>query len=117
MRADIRDLSLSKRERILRRDDFLRIGKLGKKIKTNHFIILFLENDLAFSRVGITVTRKIGKAVERNRVKRLIREFFRLNREAIPKSNDFIFIAGKGSPQLVYSDIVRELLGPLKKAA
>ncbi len=107
--------SLKKHHKILKRAEFLRIGKEGRRIRTKHFIILYEKNDLGFPRLGITVSRKIGGAVKRNRVKRVLREFFRLNRDKFCLSADFIFIAGRGSHELGYREVREELLDAFRR--
>ncbi len=107
--------SLKKCDKILKRKDFLRTGHEVKKIKTRHFIIICNRNNLDICRVGITVTKKIGNAVIRNRIKRVLREFFRLNRHSLSPFTDYIFIAGRGSHRLCYSKVFEENLGALIK--
>lgn len=107
--------SLEKREKILKRALFLDIGKTGSKIRTNHFIILYKPTNLDLCRIGITVTKKIGCAVIRNRVKRLLREFFRLKKRYLITPTDFIFIAGKRSHLLNYEEVAKELTFSFKK--
>ena len=61
------------------------------------------------SRLGITVTKKIGNAVKRNRIKRLLREFFRVNKSGFSSSQDIVVIAKKEAYELTYQDVCREL--------
>lgn len=107
--------SLQKSSKIIKRPDYLKIDREGSKLRTKNFIILYLRNSTSRSRFGITATKKIGGAVQRNRVKRLIREFFRLNQHHFKGPTDFIFIAGKGSINLGYTEIRDELLSALGK--
>jgi len=60
-------------------------------------------------RVGITVTRKIGNAVERNRVKRVVREVFRRHRAWFPQGVDVVFIAKRGAPAVDYETLREEV--------
>jgi ribonuclease P protein component len=54
------------------------------------------------------VTKRLGKAARRNRVKRLLREFFRRHREGLPP-RDIIIMAKKGAADLTYAEVQREL--------
>jgi ribonuclease P protein component len=107
--------SLNKSDRLLKREDYLSVGKEGKRIKTKHFIVLFRENNLKINRFGVTASKKIGGAVKRNRIKRLIREFFRINRDKFSSSTDFVFIAGRASYLLDYQAVSKELLTAFKR--
>lgn len=59
-------------------------------------------------RLGLVVTRRLGKAVRRNRVKRLLREFFRRHRAALPL-RDLVIMAKKGADALNYQQVAEEL--------
>ena len=61
-------------------------------------------------RLGITVTRKVGNAVERNRVKRLVREVFRRHKDAFPAHGEIVVVARTGAPGLAYDVVEREVL-------
>lgn len=62
----------------MRRADFLRAGRRGRKLSTRYFLVLAHDRgDGGAARLGVTVTRKVGGAVRRNRIKRLVREWFR----------------------------------------
>ncbi len=66
-------------------------------------------NPNGVKRLGITVTKKTGNAVFRNRMKRLIREFFRRNKDLFPAGHDTIVLAKKNIPPLTYLETQREL--------
>ena len=105
--------SLSKEERIRKKGDFLVVRKNGKRIETNNFIIYIHKNSFNINRIGIITSKIIGNAVKRNRVRRLLREFFRLNKWILGESLDFIFIAKKGAERLKYSQVYSELIKSL----
>jgi ribonuclease P protein component len=73
--------ALPKEERLLKRSDFLRVYEQGRRIEGRFMTVFILPAKRPFHRVGVTATKKaIGKAHERNRAKRLLRESFRLSR-------------------------------------
>ena len=100
--------SLSRDEKILKRAEYLRLSASGKKLHTRHFVILWSENGTERARLGITASRKLGIAVARNRVKRLVREYFRLCKDQFIAA-DFNFIAKKGADKLTYQEVRQEL--------
>ncbi len=87
------NFSLTKLDRILKRRDFVALSETGQRIQNEQFIALFAPNQCGRSRIGITVTKKVGPAVKRNRIKRLIREYFRLNRHKLAGNWDINLIA------------------------
>ena len=86
-------LSLTKTDRILKRHEFIELSKSGRRIQNEDFIAVFSPTRLSRSRLGVTVTKKVGQAVARNRIKRLVREFFRLNRHCLSGQWDINIIA------------------------
>jgi len=84
-----------KSARILKRTEFVKLSKSGQKLKNEHFIAAVGPGRSETTRLGITVTKKIGCAVIRNRVKRFIREYFRLNRHRITGKWDINIISRK----------------------
>jgi len=86
------DRRLRARERITRARDFERIRSHGRRYRVGPFIMIVAENELGYRRIGVSVSRKAGKAVVRNRIRRVIKEYFRLNKEKFPPSSDILFI-------------------------
>lgn len=82
-----------KADRLLRRSDFLKLSRSGRRIHAPCFMAVIHPGDTGRSRLGITVTRKIGNAVRRNRIKRICREFFRLRRRQLSQAWDMNLIA------------------------
>ena len=101
--------SFSKDYRLLKRSEFVNLNRLGKREHTAHFTVIVDENGLGINRVGITVTKKIGNAVKRNRVKRLVREFFRLYNHSFPQGYDIVIVAKKGANDLIFWKLKEEL--------
>lgn len=101
--------SYPKEHRILNRKDFVNLNQLGKKFHTSNFVVIFKQNGLGITRLGITVSKKIGNSVKRNKVKRLIREFFRLYKASFPQGYDFVIAAKKGAYGLEFWKIREEL--------
>lgn len=96
-------------ERIRKRQDYLRIYQQGVRSYSAHFTIISCLNQAGVRRFGMTVSKKAGNAVQRNRIKRLLREFFRLNKTRLPAAQDIVIIAKKGILPLMYRDVCTEL--------
>jgi len=97
------------RTRITREGDFWKDRKKRKKFHTEHFTLVLRKNDKDMRRLGLVVGRRVGSAVFRNRIKRLIREFFRLNRERMPESADLIVVAKENIAIKGYREVFEEL--------
>jgi ribonuclease P protein component len=81
----------------------------GRRVHTQSFVIMVLP--ALTQRMGITITRRVAGAVGRNRVKRLVREVFRRNRELFPDACDFVLVARAGADRLDYEAVRHELVG------
>lgn len=96
-RSSLLGFSLPKEARLLKRADFLRVYEHGKRFEGRFMTVFILPAERGHHRVGITATKKaIGKAHERNRAKRLLREAFRLSRtdlDAISAKFDWVLNA------------------------
>ena len=101
--------SFPKNEKILNRADFVKLNRLGKRLYTQHFTLITKENGQGVTRLGVTVSKKTGNAVKRNRVKRLIKEFFRLNKKHFPQGYDIVILANKDASYLDFWKIKAEI--------
>ena len=93
------------------------VGKMGCKFYTPHFVLLAHKNSSNKVRLGVTVSRRVGNAVKRNRVKRLIREFFRVNKFSFTGNIDYSVIARSGSASLSTGNAKQELTEIFRKAS
>ncbi len=98
-------LSFGRDRRIRKRADFLRVQSTGQRASTPHFVLLVAAQDplvspAAPSRLGVVVTKKVGNAVARSRVKRVCRECFRTSPGLVPDGIDLVVIAKEGAPEL-----------------
>lgn len=116
------------------RNKFLRIQRIRKRsdfekfrsdcavvLFGSFFIIKILERsvdegkDVFLPRIGIITSKKIGKAVERNRVRRIVREFFRTNRCLFSDSSDYLFIALPGIADIKNRELMSNMAKILTK--
>jgi ribonuclease P protein component len=99
---------LTKAERLRHRQDFLRAQAQGKRLHTPHFGLVLAPLAADRPRLGLVVSRRLGKAAQRNRVKRWLREFFRRHKSGLP-AVDLVIIAKKGAAALGYHQVEEEL--------
>jgi ribonuclease P protein component len=107
-------LSFPRAHRLLRRSDFLNCYDAGQRYFSRYFVF-FVAYDCARTgqwRLGLAVTRKNGNAVWRNRVKRVVREFFRLHRHSIPQGLDIVVVPKRSLDprKLTLAGLTREFL-------
>ncbi|MFA7693495.1 MAG: ribonuclease P protein component [Candidatus Hydrogenedentes bacterium] len=95
--------------RLLRKSDFDQVFSKGKKVWGPHFIGYLAEAGGTETRLGLVVSRKVGNAVTRNRMKRLIREFFRHHQMCFPAGTELIVVARVSSSSLTGSQCIGEL--------
>ena len=98
-----------RRDRLRKRPEFLALQREGRRRTAPHFIVITRSKETAPSRLGVTTSRKAGNAPERNRIRRMVREFFRRSRIALVPPRDVLVIARPGAAALGYWDVHREL--------
>lgn len=105
-------------ERLKKRRDFLNVSKKGEQVVTPYFILQRMQrqdtvSETACVRIGITASKKIGNAVERNRAKRRLRAL--AQHIETKGSYDYVFIARKAVLTGPYESLVRELKSALRR--
>lgn len=104
-------------ERLRTSEDYQRVKRSGKRFKAPHFGVNVSSNGLQLHRLGLVVQKRFwGSSVARNRIKRCLREWFRLYKHEIPvPGKDIVLIARPGAEKLSPNDIAKELLAVFVK--
>lgn len=101
---------LRKQEHLLRRRDFLRVQGEGKKFISPHFLWFGSPSPDGLLRIGLTVSKRVGTAVVRNRVKRLLREAFRHHKALFPPTWELVAIARPEAARVELAQVQAELM-------
>lgn len=103
-------IKLKKAYRIKKNEQFQNIFKQGKSFANRELVIYYKQNDLTTHfRIGISVGKKIGNAVTRNRIKRYIRESFNQLQHKIIPTVDIIIIARKATVHMNFHQIKKSI--------
>ncbi len=118
--ARSRSEALPRQKRLAKRREFLRVYETGRKLFSRYTVIFFAGNDLPHSRIGITATKKLGKANVRNRLKRWTREVFRHQREPLALDDNRLDIVVNVKPtaaEASFADFRDDLSRVLRRVA
>lgn len=103
-------------EHLRRPADFRRVYARRRSASDDFLIVYACENGLPYCRLGLSVSRKVGAAHERNRLKRLYREAFRLTRVALPAGLDLVLLP-RGSGKVTLAALKESLPALVRQAA
>lgn len=97
-------------ESLKRNSDFQFVYKKGKSYANKYLIMYVIENNQETNRVGISVSKKVGNSVIRHRVKRLIKESYRLQEKIFNSGLDIVVIARNSASDISYKEMESALL-------
>jgi ribonuclease P protein component len=114
----VTDARLPKRRRLLRGSEFERVLRARNSAGNESLAIHGIQNDVGHARLGMTVSRRVGNAVARNRWKRCIRESFRQVQHELP-ALDYVFVAraAEPPPQESLLRMIKEIAAKLERRA
>ena len=108
------DTGLPKKFLLTKPHEYQRVYRQGLRLRGNRINLILLPNNLEYSRLGISVHGE-KRAVRRNRLKRIIRETFRLKRRLIVPPQDIVFAVRKNCPLDSQQDVEKVMLDLLQK--
>ena len=109
---------MQKRYRLSKREDFSKVYRSGKSAANQQFVIYCMPNpDVAHFRAGVSASKKLGGAVVRNRLRRMVKEIVRNHASKIRPHYDFIIIVRKPAVTMDYRGMEKSLLHLLRKAS
>ena len=108
---------MNKKHRLKSNDDFQNVFKNGKSFANRQLVLYYLPKQGQFYfRVGFSISKKIGNAVKRNKLKRLFREVIHEIEQDIKPSFDFVIIARKPVKEMNYHEIKKSMIHLLSKS-
>ncbi|EOC99431.1 ribonuclease P protein component [Caldisalinibacter kiritimatiensis] len=107
---------MNKKYRLRSNKEFKRVYKKGKSLANRYLVMFYIKNPYNYNRVGFTVTKKLGKAVVRNKVRRRIKEGYRLNADKVKQGYDIIFLSRVNAKNAEYKDLERAILHLIRKS-
>ena len=108
---------MQKQYRLSRKKDFSAVYRVGKSAANYQLVLYYKKNPAEpHFRLGISASKKIGGAVVRNRIRRRLKEIFRLHADEIKEGYDLVVIVRKAAVELDHSALTRSVRHVLKKA-
>lgn len=106
---------MKKQEKIRKSSHFRFVYNKGKSLVDENIVVYSTKNHKDFNRIGISVSKKVGNSVKRNRVRRLIRESYRVNKYRFNDGYDLVFVARVRAAKASYNTISASMIKLLKK--
>jgi ribonuclease P protein component len=108
---------MKKKNRIKKNEEFQAVFQKGKSSANRQFVLYCLEKPgQPDFRIGLSVSKKIGNAVTRNRIKRMIRQVFTELKEFIDSEKDFVIIARKPCADMTYEELKSSMLHVMRRS-
>ncbi|MCM3762788.1 ribonuclease P protein component [Alkalihalobacillus oceani] len=108
---------MKKKQRIKKNEDFSLVFKQGHSVANRQFVLYVLPKEgQTYFRLGLSVSKRVGNAVTRNRIKRYVREVFQAKREQLEAGADYVVIARKPTAEMNLQEIEQSMLHVLRKA-
>ena len=101
--------------RLLRRHEFLQVQEGGQKVPSDCLLALVKRNGRAYTRLGLTVSSKVGNAVVRVRLRRLLRELFHKRRGQWPAGLDVVLVVRSSAKEVAFAKMARAFDGVTRK--
>ncbi|MFD2679645.1 ribonuclease P protein component [Bacillus seohaeanensis] len=107
---------MRKEQRVKKNSEFQEIFKKGTSVANRQFVLYVLKKEETQPfRIGLSVSKKIGNAVVRNKVKRYIRQAFLELKEEVKEGHDYLIIARKPAAEMNFHEVKKSLTHVLKK--
>jgi ribonuclease P protein component len=102
-------------ERLRTDREFLEVVRKGERVGTRHYTVYRDARGGERRQVGVSAGKRAGGSVVRNRMKRLVREFYRLNKDAFPRGTRTAIVVRKAPEAAALAGVCEELLPALRK--
>lgn len=107
---------MQKRYRLCRREDFAKVYKGGRSVANHQFVLYYKENPKTTKiRLGVSASKKVGGAVQRNQIRRRVKEIVRRNMDEIKTGYDLILIVRAGAMKLDYIGLEKSIRHVMRK--
>jgi len=108
------DESYRPHERIRKKTDFTELYERGRCDRGKYFNLIHLPNDLGYSRMAAVASRKVGNAVQRNRIRRRAKELFRRNKDLLISPLDLVLITKREMRDASWADLCGRFVEALR---